>query len=344
LAERAAIAWRDASPRSGAAWFSCGLASFALNKRAEAARCFGMAVDTGGDPLSALLASDPIASSADEKWMDGSGLPAVATIAAPPFPADNVFYIACDPSYFVKYGVAWLQSAHANCVGARIHLHLMDAEPADLRRISAFAASMSRLTVAITAEKVGVREAPARHRAACYTGMRLIRLSQFLNTSHSTYWMFDVDALFNRDPRNAVKELPEFDLAAATQPTAIEPWYRIVANMLIVRPTSSGCRMLEISANFIVRTFRENKIAWGQDQLALFAAWEAMSRRGAPVKLQGLSMEVADSGDQENTCVWLQSGRRKWINAHHAQSEYSASDVAQSRYVSAFRRFNHGFD
>ena len=330
----AAAAWRDLAPESPDAITAQVLAALALGRDIEA-RAAGIVLE-GLDPKSLvrIVARGPaFCAEIDQPGDVAAPLPPIAHVKPATFSDGPIYFLSCDYGYWINFAGALVRSIVAAGPHAQIHLHVIDASPDQLSAITAFALTLEGAAFAITTEVSPFQGTPRA--PEYYQAVRFVRFHQLLEHYRRPLCVMDVDGLMNRDVRTEIASRADCDIALRVQPGALEPWQRFYAGMVVVWPTEAGRRYARLVAAFIVHFYREGYLPSGIDQFALSAVYRYLGTTGQAVRLEPFSGAVIDDLSDPASCLWLQTGRRKWLKKTGAHD-----DGDDSRYAQAFRRFS----
>ncbi len=260
-------------------------------------------------------------------------MPALSHVRTATFTDDLIYILSCDHIYWTHFAKALVRSIVATAPKAQIHLHVIDATPNQCAAICAFADTLTGVTIAVSAETspfFGDPRAPEYYQA-----VRFVRLHQLLEMYRKPLCIMDVDGLMNRDLRPELAAYHACDLTLRVHPTSLQPWQRFYAGAVVVWPTERGRHFARLVAAFIAHFYREGYLPSGIDQFALYAVYGHLAATGSPVRLSPLSGAVVDDFSDPASCLWLQTGRRKWLKSGEAH------DIGDdSRYAAVFRRFS----
>lgn len=210
-------------------------------------------------------------------------LPPVETVYETP--PGFLAWIACDGYYFEKFGAKSLAS-----IEGPAHIHLMDADPAYAKAVISHLDSPIGLTV----------EHPGAD-PKYYHSVRFCRFAQMLKTRTDPMVMLDADSLANRPITN----LPNAPIALRMSPGRIEPWNQFIATVVIGAP--EALPYFTGVADYIFSYWRQNKLHWHIDQMALFSVWKLLG-----VDIRALNNTEVDFDFQHNGIVWCNPGPEKW--------------------------------
>ncbi|MGE4527596.1 MAG: hypothetical protein AB7D00_04435 [Rhodospirillaceae bacterium] len=238
----------------------------------------------------------------------GSGLPGRRV------GGDLILFLACDPGYFDRHGLAALASfAHAHR-GLRLgaHLHLYDPTP-QVRAQAEQAAAVLGVDLVLTGEAAPAEADPARRGAYCACA-RFCRLSEALPAYDAPVLALDADALVRHALTPLLARVPH--AALALSPLSV-PWNRHPAGFLLVRPGAAGAAFLSDAARLIGDSLGRGRRLWFLDQWALLLAAE---RHAARLRLLPWRC-VYDTGFGPRSWVWQANDARKADPLYRAEAE-----------------------
>jgi len=176
-------------------------------------------------------------------------------------PAGPSFFIGCDKRYFQVFAAPLLRSMAHCSPGAPVHLHMMDTDPDQWRRLEPL-----NLTITSTSEDASAFIASHKLKpAAYYNAARMLRFVEMAGQSTDALCLMDADGLVVRDPMPLLGDAISLRMRAGR----IEPVHHFSACLVTAGRDSTG--YMSTVADFL-RPLMDNP-AWGVDQYALFAAW-----------------------------------------------------------------------
>ncbi len=263
------------------------------------------------------------------------GLPPVTDLIEADFGNEPIAYLACNYDYFAEFAAPMIRSLAEMSPGAQVHLHVMDAEQAELEQLPVFCREMNSLKIAVSVEQPGVSKKKNRIARSYYHAIRFIRFYHHLKQHRLPLWLMDVDAVFNRDPRELYRSLGQNDAAFRARPGRLEPWNQFNACIVGAAPTEKSLRYFRLVAAYIAHFFQQDRLRWGIDQLAMYGVHEFLRDSNEAPGLTLLDNQAIDYSYREDGIVWCNSGKQKF-----AQIDSSLQgDPLQKRYIDRFRKY-----
>ena len=317
-----------------------GLALFAQEKREDAQACFSAVGNATGNAMANSIRFDSAFFDALQNVSDAElldNLPAVETARSASFPDDNILYMACNGAYFDAFAVPLLRSLAEKAPEAQVHIHLMDSAPDHTDAVNAFCEALAPLRVAISVERPDLSAADIMTARAYFHAIRFIRFYHHVQIYGKALWLMDVDGLFNLPPDAFFAQAGGFDVSMRVRPGRLEPWNQFNACLFGVAPTERGTAYLRLTAAYIAHFYRQGPLAWGIDQLAMYAAYVDMERRSLVPSVHFLDENVLDYEYRDNGILWCSSGTTKFtaLNAENVDTDPQATpyDRAFARYA-----------
>jgi len=186
-----------------------------------------------------------------------SGLPAIHGR----WPDRPSFFIACDKRYFQIFAAPLLRSLAVQSPGAPIHIHMMDTDADQWRRLAP-------LDLDITSTHENAASFIAGHGIkpeTYYNTARMLRFAEAAAQSEHTLCTIDADGLVVRNPMHLLANGCGMRIRAGR----FEPVHHFSACVVTLRkePTGYARTIANILDGLMHKPF------WGADQYALFAAW-----------------------------------------------------------------------
>jgi predicted O-linked N-acetylglucosamine transferase (SPINDLY family) len=316
-------------------------------QRAEAHAAFARLAALMPGTIYDAVSFDPALFRALEARADADlakGLPPLLEVLPGRFAAGRpIIYLACNYAYFTDFARPMLRSIDDVADGSQVHLHIMDANDAELAAVKAFVASLARTAVAVSAERPGVAAKGLMPARCYYHAVRLIRLYQHLLQYRVPLWLMDVDALLHRDPTPLFARLGEADAALRARPGRWEPWNQFNASVFAVAPGERGARYLKLIAAYIADFHARDRLRWGIDQQAMFAAHAYLADTGRAPRLQLLDDRAVDYEYYEDGFVWCNSGKGKFSQLQQIAADLAESPDSQKvSYFAALKKYMSG--
>ena len=208
---------------------------------------------------------------ADAVWLQGDA----ATNSA-----EAVILIACDARYFRFFAYPFLRSLQQHG-GIRlvVHLHVHDADPWIEEEIAALPKGGNLMALEVSHERgTYASKAEARTHYAC---ARLRLIPELLARHRLPVIMSDIDVLTLRSLQPLLACLQTNDVSHDVallrwSPYKWQVWDHISASTVLVSPTPAGHRFACAARAYVDQFIARPDGAWYLDQIALFAAWQAM--------------------------------------------------------------------
>ncbi len=273
-----------------------GLGALAhLCRMAAAFALRGDAAEMGPDLRPAILAAPETAVPPPNP---GSGRPERG------LSGDLALFLACDPKYLDRHGLAALASFALAHPGKRLgaHLHLYDPTAAAAASARQAARTLG-LDLVLTEETAPAEADPAR-RGTYYACARFCRLAEALAAHDAPILALDADAIVRRDVTPLLARVPHAALACS--PLTV-PWNRHPAGFVLLNRSAQAARFLAEAALLVGDSLGRGRRLWFLDQWALLLA-----ARRAPHAIRRLPWRcVYDTEFGEDSWVWQANDRRK---------------------------------
>lgn len=338
--QRACETVLEGAPTDHWARMNLGLAYFASEDRESAQQCFHAVGEATGNVMAKSVRFDAaffdtLQSVSDADLLDG--LPPVETARSVSFADNDILYMACNSTYFDAFAKPLLRSLADKGPESQVHVHLMDSAPDHTATVTDFCDSLAPLRIAVSVERPDLSKADIVTARAYFHAIRFIRFYHHLQIYGKTLWLMDVDGLFNLPPATFFSSARDCDVAMRVRPGRLEPWNQFNACLFGVAPTERGLTYLHAAAAYIAHFYRLGPMAWGIDQLAMYAAYIDLERRGAAPTVHFLDEKVLDYDYRDDGVLWCSSGVTKFaaLNAKNAGTDPTASpyDRAFARYA-----------
>lgn len=272
-----------------------------------------------------------------DKWMEG--LPRMYSLVPQTFTDDNVMYLSCSIDYFVYFARTMLLSMADTAPGSQVHVHVMDGQDNDWAAVREFCAPLD-LKIAISVERPGFDRADFAKARLYYHAIRFIRCWQHMNIYERTLWLMDVDALLNRSPENMFKGLGVNDMALRAAPARWELSSQFYAGVVAMRPTFAGRRYIGLAASYLASAWRNDRLHWGVDQIALYSVFQYLRDEGRAPAIHFLNERESDSRLFDEGVVWCNAGRRKFSDAKRiSKGIEETGDARRDRYFSRLKPY-----
>ncbi len=263
------------------------------------------------------------------------GLPPVETVVDATFSDRPVALLASDGLYFERFCIPLLLSIAAVGAGAQVHIHLMDPTAGHIALAQRLASTLG-LLVAVTTEAVPAAEkAEGKSAVNYFHAIRFIRFYEYLMRYRAPIWLMDVDALFNRDPRELFAKLGDADVAMRARPGRWEPWHQFSACAVGAAPSAASYAYFSKIAAHLAYFYERGEMTWGIDQLAMYVVFENMRESGRAPAVALLDNRVLDFDATESGVLWLDAGKAK----HRTATPLASIDPPTARYRALFQRY-----
>ena len=317
------------------------LAYFASGQHAKAQANFQTVGNaTGNTMANAVRFDEPFFSSllAMSDTDLHKGLPPIEMAKVHPFNGDNILYLSCNATYFDDFAVPLLRSLNVVSDGIHVHIHLMDSAEAHTTTAIQFCSDLSNIESAISVERPDFSGKDLIAMRSYFHAIRFIRFYDHLKHYNKTLWLMDVDGLFNRSPDAIFSCMDDSDVAMRVRPGRLEPWNQFNACMVGVKPTKTGLHYIFAVSAYILYFYNKGEFPCGIDQLAMYAAFHDLQRKGQAPSLHFLDETVLDYDYRDDGIVWCSSGATKYtaLNRDEVENDPDASafDRAFARYAS----------
>ncbi len=196
--------------------------------------------------------------------------------------AEAVILIACDARYFRFFAYPFLRSLQQHG-GVRliVHLHVHDADPWIEQEVEALPRGGNLTTLEVSHERgTYTSKAQARTHYAC---ARLRLIPELLARHRLPVILSDIDVLTLRSLTPLLECLQSGgnrqDVALLRwSPHKWQVWDHVSASTVLVSPTPAGHRFACAARAYVDQFIARPDGAWYLDQVALFAAWQALQR------------------------------------------------------------------
>lgn len=229
-----------------------------LCRMAAALGLNGPHADLGPDLRAAIAPSEAVAAP-----NAGSGRPDRAPDAA------LTVFLACDPVYLERFGLAALAAFAEAHPGRRLgaHLHLFDPTATACAAADRAAAALG-LDLVLTTEATPPETEPHR-RGAYYACARFCRLAEAMAVHRAPVVALDADAIVRRDLAPLLTRT--VDVGLTFSPHSV-PWNRYPAGFLLLRPTAAARAFAADVGRLIGDGLGRGRRLWFLDQWALLVA------------------------------------------------------------------------
>ncbi len=278
---------------------------------------------------------DKLKKTTDEDLL--SGLPIVETIREGVFKKDDVLYMACNSTYFDMFAKPLLLSLADQGPGNEVHIHLMDSPQSHTEQADRFCSDLKNVRTALSIERPEFSDDSLVSRRAYFHAIRFIRYYHHFKQYQRCLWLMDVDGLFNKSPETFFSESRGSDICLRARPGRLEPWNQFNACLVGTRPTGTATKYLHHVAAYIAHFYQDKQLPWGIDQLAMYASFVDLQRRGTAPGIGFLDDRILDYEYRDDSVLWCSSGVGKLTSPSGKSVEDDPNatpyDLAFTRYV-----------
>jgi len=339
-----AIKGVEKSPRDIAAWVNKFTALFCSRDRKGAQACLDVFSPAIKDGAWQVVTFDPSFYQQIEKITDddlANSLPPVTDVLTPPFAGEHVVFLSCNYKYFEDFARPLIRSMIDKTGGGQIHVHIMDIDEAQIAAAVAFCREDSRATIALSVENTGTLQHGMAAARGYYHSVRFIRFYQRLKTCGRTLWMMDVDALCNRSIDELYKKLGDKEAIFRIRAGRLEPWNQFSAAVIGATSAPRSLAYFHLVSTYIFQFYKEGKLRWGIDQMAMYAAYEHLNDQGKAPSLAFIDEFVMDMEFREQALIWITAGKAKYVRpAVPAKGDIPEPVKKQMRYWETFDKYS----
>jgi Tfp pilus assembly protein PilF len=242
---------------------------------------------------------------ADDTRHEGAaadGLPPMEGTLPFALPRDAlVLYVACDPAYFFKYGLALACSIHESAGAAALHLHFFNPEPELWAAWERLKRRLLPLKLSATHEAVDYDRFGGK---GAYCGAarfsRLLRLVSAMEPTARVV-MLDADSLVRHDLAGPLAQVGDIGLVHVPH----EPcWHRYLAGFTAFRATPAAIDFLTRLSRFLADNLAAGRARLYMDQIGIFAGVHRMGN-AHPGAVDHLSTaDFCDTLFNDGAMVW----------------------------------------
>ena len=320
------------------------LAHICAGEKSAAQKCLARYQTLSSDNILSALSFDPVFFEQLEQMTDDDliqGLPPLEDIMTASFTDSPVIYLSCNLTYFTAFALPMIRSLADKGPGNQVHVHIMDATGDELAEAKAACSSLSAITIAMSAEQPGVDQRGSKVARCYYHAIRFIRFYQHLRRCGRTLWLMDVDALFNRDPREMFPVLGDMDAAFRIRAGRLEPWNQFNACVVAATPSDASLLYFRLIAAYIAYFYQRNELYWGIDQLAMYCVFERLKDPNRAPTLTFLDDQAIDYDYKDDGFIWCNSGGNKFAHlAKNADGKRTADDPDRAKYLDLFDKYS----
>jgi len=241
-----------------------------------------------------------------------------------PLNSDLILYLACDPGYLDRFGLAALSSfveAHAGH-NLAVHLHLYD--PTDAARSQIQAAAHNLGCHIVTTSEISPQDIPSKDLGTYYACARFCRLAEAFPSYQAPVIAIDADALIRRNCLPLIQRTPHIGMTWSHHTV---PWNRYPAGFLALQPTQTSHDFLVDVARIIDDSLSRKQHLWFLDQWAIvIAAQKLATSRHTFRKYPWQWTYNTEFG--ENAFVWQANDARKHIDGIYLQEAARLRQIA----------------
>ncbi|MGE3332193.1 MAG: hypothetical protein AB7I36_01010 [Rhodospirillaceae bacterium] len=303
IREATAILQRDR--QSFAAAVLLADAYTALGSVGEAEKVFAQLRRASGDHPSSVTNLDPAfhAGLPDKVHQAAMKLPPVLVTRDIPSGAARAILTCADYFYFQKFGWGLVESFAAhNGPAVCLALHIFDMLPEERAEVAQRLAAYPHLTWSLSGEWTGLRGGESAKARGYYHAVRFIRYWQLLLGSAAAIWMVDADTIFKADVGFMFDLLQGHDLALYLLPGRFDVRNKVVASCIGAANTSGARDYLRGVSGYIAHYHEEDRLSWGIDQIALYAA---LVMHTQPLRIVGVPEKVLSGHRDPDQIIWI---------------------------------------
>jgi hypothetical protein len=178
-----------------------------------------------------------------------------------------VYFVACDPRYFLDYGLTLACSIHERVGRGHVHFHFFNPTAESWAAWQELRVRLDTLAHSATWEHVDYESLGGK--SFYCINARFARLYQLLESmaAGTRVLMLDADSLVRGDPAPALAAARDIAVAHA----ADEPfWHQYLGGFTSFRATPTACRFLERLARFLATNLATGHARRFMDQIALY--------------------------------------------------------------------------
>ena len=236
-------------------------------------------------------------------------LPPIHYIERKNYQTKPVLLIVSNLIYYYNFVKPFIRSLAHRSSAFCIHLHIMDCSDNQASEILEWTSKFSNHNFALSIETSGVDTNDSIALANYYHAIRFVRYYQFRTIYEGPLWLVDADAIINKDPTNMLMLDQSFDIALRVRPGRLEPWNSISAALIGSSAGAGAQKYFYLVASYLSYFYREKKLFWGIDQIALLVALAKYKS----IRIKFLSALEQDVELSEEGLIWFVSGVNKYI-------------------------------
>jgi hypothetical protein len=289
-----ARAWVEAKNGAGSSLLAYGSACLAAGLMNDARTAFGRLRDTplrapAALPLAFLDALDGAAIAAptaqnQQNW--------VGRWDEPP---RQILFIGCDAIYAERHALPLLRSIAQFSSESAIALHVFDGTEEAVTKLAKNIAAFGR-SVAVIHEPTSwtstARDVARPPRAHYHIG-RFVRFAELLaQHPNAAGWILDADLICNRSPEELFEILQSHDIGLRMNPGRVDVANQIAAGFVGVSATPAGRAFIADVAGRLRGLLRQGYIAWGTDQVVLYAVLYRMMHARTGLRVAPITGQI----------------------------------------------------
>jgi hypothetical protein len=272
--------------------------------------------------LSAALATGRAPGDLDEylDWSalgtgDVEGRLAQLPMLGGPMPAvspqhELVFFIACDPAYLRRFGIALALSIRQQCPTAAVHFHIFSPDASSETALRWLEGALAPLALYASHESVDFERfgGVARYCAAA----RFARLYQWTQRNPNRVIMLDADTLVRSDLAPALARVPDVGLIFWPH----EPmWHALPAFFTAWRASPATRAFLGRHAALMADNLLQRRARTFMDQVGLYVCRHVSP--GAAQEIQSLPYTYCDPNFEPGSLAWTVTQGKEQAHAFH---------------------------
>jgi tetratricopeptide (TPR) repeat protein len=236
-------------------------------------------------------------------------LPPLATPMASVSPQHElVFFVACDPAYLRRFGVALALSIRQHCPTAAVHFHVYSPDESSERVLDWLKTALAPLAIYASQESVDFERfgGVARYCAAA----RFARLYQWTQRNASRVVMVDADTLVRADLAPALARVGDVGLIFWPH----EPmWHALPAFFSVWRDSPASRELLACQAALMVHNLLRRRVRTFMDQVGLYVCREMRPR--AAGEIEYLPYTYCDPNFEPASLAWTVTQAKEQAHA-----------------------------
>lgn len=270
-----------------------------------------------------LLGDEYRARTAPERFDEIAGkMPKMTGILPKTSGTGPVVMIACDHSYFRKFGQTLALSVDRFAPGHDLHLHMMGPEPSFEDELAVLRDNLGATTLTVTTE------VPQKADRLYYPAARFVRLVQIMEETGRDFLHLDADSLI-RSPLRSINAIdPSADIAIPMRPKTYILRFKVLISSLYVRNRPAAMRFMHRFGAYLADRIVEGKLGWALDQAAFYVTYRMMGFDGEDVSVVDLPKTLCDNGLGPESDIWALKGGLKQEAAYERESAKLFEDTS----------------